>query len=338
MTHEPIIHDTLPSIPLPEDKETINILDITGGGTRATMPVALLNEMETKCGRPLDEMFDLAIGTSAGYAAQALLFGKHQNKRIASPLEAIEIIESIALKIGKSSPSFRFFKTPISFKSTVFCSKKKREILSEIIPPQLTTKDTLIPIYASVYDWGREAMQIVGANHPYYLLDAIDATTALPLLYAPSQIQSVNQQEQIMGLDPGVHEADPFTLVLTSILNLKNPNTKVNILRLGCGGCVPKTPKTWNYTAWTTYLFSKIRYSYYKGAYGKFQDDPAVTEKLSQHLNHITITSIDTCDYIRAGLEPSMRNHKYMQKKRDEYLERNRPALNEFLEKTGLLK
>lgn len=216
-----------------ENKDTIKILSIDGGGIRGIIPAILLAEIEKSTSKKIYELFDFFTGTSTG-GILTLLLNKPE------PLAASDLIEIYGGIDGKRIFKKNFF-TLLNyiFKGPKYDKTGIESVLSEKLG-DTCLKDTLKPVLITSYETEcRNATFFSNYNNRYkdlYLKDVARATSAAPTYFEP-----LNIQKKGTFVDGGVAANNPAMCAYVEVLKLLkregiDPDSKkIIIVSLGTG-------------------------------------------------------------------------------------------------------
>jgi len=214
-----------------ENKDTITILSIDGGGIRGIIPAILLAEIEKVTGKKIYELFDFFTGTSTGGILTLLL-----NRP--NPLPSSELIELYG--DGKKIFKKNFFTfLNYVFKGPKYDKSGIESVLSEKLG-DTCLKDTLKPVLITAYETEcRNATFFSNYDSKYkdlYLKDVARATSAAPTYFEPSYIQN-----QGTFIDGGIAANNPAMCAYVEVLKLLkkqgiDPDSKkIIVVSLGTG-------------------------------------------------------------------------------------------------------
>lgn len=216
-----------------EQKDTIKILSIDGGGIRGIIPALLLAEIERVTGKKIYEIFDFFAGTSTGGILTLLL-----NKP--NPLAASELAEIYNGNDGKKIFK-KTFLTPLNyiFKGPKYDKKGIVSVLSEKLGDSCL-KDILKPVLITSYETEcRNATFFSNYDCRYkdlYLKDIARATSAAPTYFEPLNIPNKGT-----FIDGGVAANNPAMCAYVEVLKLLkkqgiDPDSKkIVVISLGTG-------------------------------------------------------------------------------------------------------
>lgn len=216
-----------------ENKDTIKILSIDGGGIRGIIPAILLAEIEKVTGKKIYELFDFFAGTSTGGILTLLL-----NKP--NPLPASELIQVYNGSDGKKIFKKNFF-TLLNyiFKGPKYDKTGIESVLTENLG-DTCLKDTLKPVLITSYETEcRNATFFSSYDCRYkdlYLKDAARATSAAPTYFEPMNIKCKGT-----FIDGGVAANNPAMCAYVEVLKLLkkqgiDPDSKkIIVVSLGTG-------------------------------------------------------------------------------------------------------
>jgi uncharacterized protein len=216
-----------------ENKDTIKILSIDGGGIRGIIPAILLAAIEEQKGKPIHELFDFFAGTSTGGILTLLL-----NKP--DPVPANKLAD-----IYNGDGAKRIFKKNFLTGATyIFKNAKydKSGIEGVLAEKFLNTKmgESLKPVLITSYETEcRSATFFTNYDKRYmdlYFRDVARCTSAAPTYFEPKKLE-----EKGTFVDGGLAVNNPAMSAYVEVLKLLrkqgiDPATKKIILvSLGTG-------------------------------------------------------------------------------------------------------
>lgn len=262
-----------------EDRETINILVLTGGGVRGMIPLQVLEKLEQLSGRKTGELFDFMAGTSTGAISCAILAVPgidHQFEFCSS-----DILGDYAGNSRKmfSAPWYHKFLTLFGMLGPRYLPEGKLEVLRSFFGT-CTLADIETNLIVPVYDVTENALKIIrnwelpqGNQHTNYVLkDLIHGASNPPMLFSPRSFIISNKKH--VFIDPGVILNNPATIAFMNAWFLF-PEKKLRLVLIGNGG---SDAEVYNHEHMAEF-----------GAYGLFQyllNSPVVNTKFSTDLLH----------------------------------------------------
>ncbi|XP_068666005.1 patatin-like protein 6 [Aristolochia californica] len=218
----------------------ICILSIDGGGMRGILSGKTLAYLEqalkTKSGDPearIADYFDVAAGTGIGGIFTAMLFS-YQGEENRPTFRAEETWKFLAEQ-GK-----RFFrrshgggglirrilkgsKRPESETATAAMEKSMKGLFSS-----MTLKDTIKPVLIPCYDLSSSAPFLFSRadaletdSYDFRLWEVCRATSALPGVFEPLEMKSVDGQTRCVAVDGGLAMNNPAAAAITHVLHNK---------------------------------------------------------------------------------------------------------------------
>lgn len=193
-----------------------SLLIIDGGGVRGLFDLYIINSIEAALGTKLRNIFDMAIGVSAGAATAALVATGMYNDIRNLSTESYEAFEGRQ----RGGPIFR----------TKYTGKGKRKFFKKIFG-QVTLGEVSMPlmILTAHVNGTPIVLSSENAKHkniPLWL--AVDASTAAPTYFPPVEIDGD------YFMDGGVISNDPVLAGIVSAVGLW-PNSRLSVLSLGTG-------------------------------------------------------------------------------------------------------
>jgi patatin-like phospholipase/acyl hydrolase len=234
--------DTVPN----HKKTPFRILTIDGGGVRGIIPARILEEFEQRSGKPISELFDLMVGSSAGglivlalnapnevgqpkfKASDLVAFYKHRSKNIFST----SIFKKLYNGFGLWGPKYNRDELD-KILGELFGSVK----MSQLIKPTGVTSynlDSGLP-----HLWSREYAH----QKPYrdfFVKDIAAATSAAPTYFAPKALTDLNNCTEYQA-DGGIFVNNPASIAIHMAfeLNSKLSREDIVLISLGTGRTPP---------------------------------------------------------------------------------------------------
>lgn len=255
------------------DKESINILVLSGGGVRGVVPLHILTYIENITGKKIGELFDFFAGSSTGAisaAGFAVADGDGGYKFSAKFI--LDTYEKNAELIF-SAPWYHQLFTLFGLFAPRFLPDGKMEVLEGYFSG-LTLGELRGNLLIPVYNIDSNNLQIIkswkspnGNTHENFLVkDVINGASSPPMLFPPMAFKL--KGETHMFIDPAVLLNNPILHVLFYVRSLF-PDKKINLVLIGNGG-----------TANVKYDYKNM-FSF--GLYGLYQylfSAPALSSKL----------------------------------------------------------
>jgi len=219
------------------------ILSIDGGGIHGVIPAVVLEEIESRAGRPISDLFDLFVGTSTGgiLATGLVLPAADGEPRYT----ASQLVDFYTTRGHEIFPSLRpsWFSSIVSLVSERFSEKPYERILREYLG-DARLSETLKPLIMPSYD--------IKAGSPYFfktrraienpahrdhaLWEAVRATSAAPTYFEPKSLQPDAQGSfSKLLIDGGVFVNNPTMCAYAEALDLEHSPDEIIIASLGTG-------------------------------------------------------------------------------------------------------
>ncbi len=222
-----------------EDRDTINILILSGGGLRGLVPLNVLSYIEKKTGKKAGDLFDFVAGSSTGsITAAGLCAGDDEGGYRFSAKEIFDEYEANAYKIF-SSPWYHQWLTFFGFFAPRYLPDRKIKVL-EYYAGDKTIGELKGNLLVPVYNIDTNQLEIVknwsstsGHMHDNYLIkDLINGASSPPMIFPPMAFLCRGKKH--LFIDPAVLLTNPLLHVFLHVRTLF-PNKKLNIVHLGNG-------------------------------------------------------------------------------------------------------
>ncbi|MEL6539403.1 MAG: CBASS cGAMP-activated phospholipase [Bacteroidota bacterium] len=225
-----------------QPNKQIRVLSIDGGGVRGIIPARILQEIETRTGRRIHELFDLIVGNSTGgILALGLVTPDEKRQAKFKAKELVNFYQQNCAKIfshswwGKVSTGWGLWSPKYSRDNL---DKILKEVLGDVKMSQ-TLKPAMITSYSLDQSlphlWTtRRAKQ--APHHDYYIRDVAGATSAAPTYFPPKVIKTPDGRT-LHEVDGGLWANNPeFTTVEElKAMGVTATDTDVLIVSLGTG-------------------------------------------------------------------------------------------------------
>jgi len=200
------------------------ILSLDGGGVRGIYTMDILNQISKYLGVPVQDKFDLIVGTSIGGIISSALAVEH----LKLPLDGMFSQKNIETIFDKSI-------WDKILKYAQFCpiydGKGKTQILKNYLG-DITLGDIQKNLVLTSWNLTQNMPVLFSTNNENYkdikLVEACDATSAAPIYFPPVQIQNDYY------IDGGVACNNPIMAAYMEAKRLY-PNTPLRILSIGTG-------------------------------------------------------------------------------------------------------
>jgi len=213
------------------------VLSIDGGGIKGVFPAALLAALDAKIDRPINEYFDLIVGTSTGgIIALGLGLG-------IPPSEILRLYQEKGEAIFSQGPDFRgsmIAKMHRKIRSIFYGSQYSRKNLATELGAVFgdlklgqSRNRLVIPSYSSVTDriylYKTAHHEKLESDYDVSAIEVALATSAAPIFFSPFK-----SSEAIELLDGGVWANNPIAVAANEAVGyLKWPSDQIKILSLG---------------------------------------------------------------------------------------------------------
>ncbi|XP_022870514.1 patatin-like protein 6 [Olea europaea var. sylvestris] len=247
----------------------ICILSIDGGGMHNIISGKAISYLEMalkdKSGNPaarIADYFDVAAGTGFGGIFTAMLFGtKDQNRPLFDAEDTWKFLAAEGKKFYRtcqSKPNFfkRVFNrnggggnTTTSSATADLEKMMKQAFTDEKTGRSLTLKDTLKPALISCYDLSSTAPFLFSRadaletdSYNFNIWEVCLATSAVPGIYDPVCMKSVDGMNRCIGVDGGLTMNNPTVAAITHVIHNKEEFPFVRgvedvlVLSIGTGG------------------------------------------------------------------------------------------------------
>ena len=175
----------------------MKILSIDGGGIRGLIPARVLAEIESRCGRPAGELFDLVAGTSTGAIIACALTRPEplSAEQIASIYidEGPEIFDRSLLKIVTSVGGL----IDERYESDGLLTSLRRHLL------EFRLADAKPPVLLTAYDLVSRSALLLRNDDDMSMVDAAHGSSAAPSYFEPARVGGLTL------VDGGVFATNP---------------------------------------------------------------------------------------------------------------------------------
>ncbi|KAF5766981.1 putative patatin-like phospholipase domain, Acyl transferase/acyl hydrolase/lysophospholipase [Helianthus annuus] len=259
----------------------ICILSIDGGGMRSILAGKALayleNALKVKSGNPdarIADYFDVAAGTGVGGVFTAMLFGSRNDNR---PIFKAEDTWKFLVENGnrfyrqKSGSGLlkRILRTGngngVKENTLGFETVMKEAFTVNGNGKSLTLRNTLKPVLIPCYDLSSSAPflfsradALESESFDFRLWEVCRATSALPGLFEPVSMKSVDGKTKCVAVDGGLAMSNPTAAAITHVLHNKHEFPFVRgvedllVVSLGSGGVLDEYNKVkgWKGKEW----------------------------------------------------------------------------------------
>ena len=230
------------------------VLSIDGGGIRGIIPALVLDYLEIESGKPISELFDLAVGTSSGGIialglAQAGVDGKPKY----TARDLAEFFEKSGRKIFEKTV-WRNIRSAGGVLDERYSARPLEAALRKYYA-DTRLGDTLGSTMVTSYDIEERRTLFLKSWHPDHetvlCRDAARATSAAPTYFEPAYIDVQGNQRAL--IDGGVFVNSPVVSSYAEALKLF-PGESLAVVSLGTGELIRRIPydsaKDWGQAGW----------------------------------------------------------------------------------------
>ncbi|WP_445364927.1 patatin-like phospholipase family protein [Microbulbifer sp. ANSA001] len=266
-----------------EDKDTIKILIIDGGGIRGLIPLYVLQYIEEKLGKPTSEIFDVFSGVSTGAIIATGLNMPHQKDYMFKDEEAelhsksekiIDIYKSESEYLF-SSPWYHKILTVNGFLSPRFLGDRLHEVMQKHYSSELNFRElnnyVIIPsldIHTGKLHLFKNRGEDSSELPTDTLYQLVTAAAAAETLFPPVDFMSHNDDvKHRYYSDAGISANNPASIILREIIK-EFPGKKYYVLVLGAGTSPLETMeknyrelKNWGRLNWMQDAISNVQRS-----------------------------------------------------------------------------
>lgn len=234
----------------------VKVLAIDGDGLRVLPALHCLAYLEKRSGRPIWELFDVIVGSSAGaLVAAALTVPAGPEKARFTAQEVLENFPGWWTRICRTPPAHPLLsaggRTAPRLLSRerhavigeIFGEAQTGEALTTIVLPAFVLEDRMPFFFAS--DMGQSTTpsnalgRAVSEAGDFFLADAVIAATGDPAVFAPSQIRSIGGEQNLTVTGPQLYAANPALLAAAESL-LRYPGRSCVVISFGAGYVEPE--------------------------------------------------------------------------------------------------
>jgi len=222
---------------LSKNTKVKKVLSIDGGGIKGVFPAAVLAALDTKIEKPINEYFDLIVGTSTGgIIALGLGLG-------IPPSEILRLYEEKGDEIFSQGSDFKgslIAKTHRKMRSLFYGAQYSRKNLAKELEAVFgdhklgqSQNRIVIPSYSSMTDrislYKTAHHEKLETDYDVTAVEVALATSAAPVFFSP-----FISSEAVELLDGGVWANNPIAVAANEAVGyLKWPSDKIKILSLG---------------------------------------------------------------------------------------------------------
>lgn len=244
-------------------KKVIRILSINGGGARGIIPLMVLADLESRTGKPAQELFDLFTGISIG---GVVAIGAVMQSPCGDPLySAEEFLQRFTEEAPSilNPPAENVIITLNGLLGPKYSSKQKSALLMKLFGPtafgQLQKPCMLLGFNLETCQ--PETMENWRTPwHAFPAIDILNVSTNFPGIFSPVFLKSPNQNIPMIS-DIGLVELNPSLLALQRVRKIA-PNAQIILINLGTGEYSldekPSSISHWGEMRWINTLFPAI--------------------------------------------------------------------------------
>ncbi len=221
--------------------DSINVLVLSGGGVRGSVPLHVLSYLEEKTGKKTGELFPFIAGSSTGAISAIGLCVPDENGGYKfSAKDILKEYEKNSILMF-SSPWYHQFLSFFGLFAPRFLSDNKLKVLEGYVndmPISELNGGVLIPVYnvdtnnlQLVKNWGAPDGRFLNAN--YLAKDLVNGATSPPMLF-PATAFKLNGQDHLF-IDPAILLNNPILHVFIH-MNILFPDKHINMVFIGNGG------------------------------------------------------------------------------------------------------
>ena len=230
------------------------VLSIDGGGIRGIIPALVLDYLEIESGKPISELFDLAVGTSSGgIIALGLAQAGADGKPKYTARDLAEFFEKSGRKIFEKTV-WRNIRSAGGVLDERYSARPLEAALRKYYA-DTRLGDTLGSTMVTSYDIEERRTLFLKSWHPDHetvlCRDAARATSAAPTYFEPAYIDVQGNQRAL--IDGGVFVNSPVVSSYAEALKLF-PGESLAVVSLGTGELIRRIPydsaKDWGQAGW----------------------------------------------------------------------------------------
>jgi predicted acylesterase/phospholipase RssA len=251
-----------------DERETMRVLSIDGGGIRGVIPAMILAELQKMVGAtPLIDLFDLVAGTSTGgLIALGLTVPDEGGKPRYTPEDMVRLYTEDGKRIFSRGLWYRLTslsgwlrpKYPATGIETVLREKFGSVQLKDAL------KDVVVTSYDIQNRKARLFSRAAARADPlsnYYMRDVARATSAAPTYFAPAAVMSLSGGDGVIAVDGGMAANNPTLLSVVTTMKAA-PGKKMFIVSVGTGKVVRPFPTNeamnWGLLGWAVPITNVI--------------------------------------------------------------------------------
>jgi len=248
-----------------EEKKTVKILSIDGGGIRGVIPAMILQRIEEMAGRPIVKLFDLISGTSTG-GVMALLLTKPKPGSEGEPMYSPKEIVELYVEHGKEMFNRSLLYKILSINGWRRPKYPEQSVLATLQgyldrSERAQLKDALTDVLITSYDIQQRHpfffKKCDAEEKPYlnfYMSDAARGTSAAPTFFPTVKIKSVDGSASYYLIDGGLVANNPSNLAIAEAISHHGKYTYPFVVSLGTGSYEAplhyRSARRWGFFGW----------------------------------------------------------------------------------------
>lgn len=219
-----------------------NVLALDGGGIRGVIPARVLEEIETRAGRPVAGLFDLVAGTSTGGILALGLTKPGTDGRpafAASDMLALYIDDGA--RIFPDSP-WRKVQTLWGLIGVRYSARPLEALLRDRFgdtPLSAALTEVVIPSYdlsaPAPYFFKREYARSTEHTWDVPMAVVARATSAAPTYFDPAVLPALEREGDHALVDGGTFANNPAIAGYADALRLCEPDAEIRVVSIGTG-------------------------------------------------------------------------------------------------------
>lgn len=224
--------------------DTYRVLALDGGGIRGLIPATVLDEIETRMGRPIAQMFDLVAGTSTG-GILALGLTKPDPADRQKPQYSAHDMCDLYLQDGQKifpHSLIREFETGHGAIDAKYPAAPIEAILKDRFGDTMLSEalsEVVIPSYdltgPSPYFFKREYAKSETQDWDVPMRDVARATSAAPTYFDPAVCEPADGSGRHALVDGGTFANNPTVSAYVDALRLGQDRERILVVSIGTG-------------------------------------------------------------------------------------------------------
>ena len=226
------------------------VLSIDGGGVRGIVAARILQEIETRTGKHIHELFDLIIGNSTGGILALGLAMPDAVRQGKAKYTAQEFVKFYQEKSATIFPQNIFYQLLVGW--GLWGPKYSRGPLDKLLKAYMGDAmlgETLVPVAVTSYSLDHAAPHLwttrrasAGPENDYFIRDVAGATSAAPIYFAPKIIQRYDGT-LIREADGGIWANNPEIIAITELQAMQNaPIEPKDVFLVSIASHIEKAP------------------------------------------------------------------------------------------------